>query len=502
MARGIDYKLNIDEQKAVNALRNMTEAERKAALGMNQFAKSGKRAKTTSDKLGESVKAAALTYVSLQGAVQGLRAGLATLEKMDQYMRGIADRSNEASKSLISLAAMSDPATVKRAAASGLKYGIAPAQAGSVYQTSLSFYEGDHDKAEKLAAAVMEGMRLGLERETAQKMGQLKGTGGPRRGVAMGYEAAVQSKWTPAELARGVRGAAFFNDKAFGLAALAALSRTEAIDPEQSPTYAAQGALGLQVDTALSKKVAKHLKRGGGNYEALREEGRFNAIGDYLMNVEALKRAKREGISLERAQEEAFSIGQLKRAGIPEKRQATALSVMLQNREFVNKNAGGLRGISAEGNELAAYWQTALKTPGVAKNYRDDMTMAQHAYRDLYSPEAEQAYSVDAKHRRRGLQMRQLGFGAWTDEMGRPEWGWGGFWGALESGGQYAVHSGAPGYTQPAVRNQGSEIERLEKVLHEDLQAINQSVENSNKETTDAVKDASPKARPIRNAGT
>lgn len=156
----VQFILEADEAKAVNAFLKVVEAQRKSEDGTRKVAKS------TDDWQNSLQKVAGMLGIGF-GIHAGMQAIVGLAEKYSQYMDTAAQKTNQLRNSLINLAVVAEPGQarqfVSQAAALGVKYGTDQVTAMNVTQAASSLPGKSGAAGLKLAGALLQGSQLGMD---------------------------------------------------------------------------------------------------------------------------------------------------------------------------------------------------------------------------------------------------------------------------------------------------------------------------------------------------
>lgn len=377
-----------DEAKLWNSLQKVAkQTEKVEKAGEKAGRKFRKAGKETDKAFGGVALSKLVSYGAGLVSVSGT-AALITKNYQAQVTaaKELTDEVRKASNELVAFAALQEGGTkakrVQQAVNLAAQYGITDrGEAFNTVQALQSALGGNFKKgleaAETVFAATQVGITLPKAREVAA-LGISQGQGGAEA-LRRAFVAGEESSRTPETIASGARGLGFFTDPATGFAAAGQLAG--GVGESELVTYVQAAGEALSATSALDK-VYKKLGV---------------TAGTELEKLAALKEA---GI---------ITVEDLAVAGVGEKRQRRALSILIPNVENVERIREAIERKAVPGIFPSKRFaiETELPQTRVAREIDVLETMAKDL--QAFGPGSEKAAEQEREFRKRGVALRRLG---------------------------------------------------------------------------------------------
>jgi hypothetical protein len=463
------YELDAENAKLFDAYRELDDAQRKSLAESTKGAQAAKNQGKAVSYLKGEWKALVGTALGFIGVNQLIQQGIGLLRDYDERLKKISETQTKTAKGAVPLAALQAPEDVSRvlreAAAISAAEGISPEQGFNMFQRAQSVY-GTFEEGKPQAVAAMRLAKLTQDPESAAEAIKIAYALGMTQeefnSVLVGMAAssaadeAVFTRVSPFwSLFTGEGGEP---EKYTGAAITNVLSQR--IASEQLPTYVQAVSRTLtDVEDPIAQAITKDMEGTGRTFADLSNIERIRAIGQYV------EKEYRE-----------ISPEALKKAGITEQRESTAMATIL-----APDNLKRLEQILSEAPEMGERYRiedrlgAISQEPIIRQKLLEEQTAAVAEATAMMGPESERARERAARVRAQGAEA---GFGWGID----PETGEAGRLrraamigeGSVQRPGAYGMYyQVAPESPRP------SEQERLKEALEKQTQVLQEIAENT-----------------------
>ena len=377
-----------DEAKLWKSLQKIVQQTGKVEKAGEKAGKKYKKAGKESDK---AFGGAALTKLTAYGAgLVGVSSTVGMITKGYEAQvaaaKELATESRKASNELVAFAALQEGGTkaqrVHQATALAAQFGITDrGEAFNTVQALQSALGGDFEAGMKAAETTFRATQLGISLPRAREVAALgiaQGQGGPEA-LRRTYVAGQESSRDPEIIASGARGLGFFTDPVTGFAAAGQLAG--GVGESELVTYVQAAGEALSATSNLDKVFKKLGVTAGTEIEKL----------------EALKEA---GI---------ITIEELAVAGLGEKRQRRALSILIPNVENVKRMRQAIEEKAIPG--IFPSQRHAVETEIPQTRLARESRMLEARFKDAgaFGPHADAASAKENARQVRGVALRELG---------------------------------------------------------------------------------------------